>query len=328
MTRLIGVDFTSAPTRRKPITVAVGQVVSPQGEDHADSGTRVAPAWHAASRTSPDVSHASDPHQAFEPNDACVLRLHALLSFHTLPDWQDWLINSGAWVGAFDFPFGLPRAFVRDGLGWPIKPVAPWPEMTRRLAALSRPELIAHCKAWCDARPPGAKFAHRATDLPAGSSPSMKWVNPPVVLMLHAGAPVLLNVRATLPGLHEADTVRSRIALEGYPGLLARGVLGRTSYKSDLPAKRHDPQRHAARERLVQALESGTHPFGLTVDLGHGRDSCIADPGADRLDAVLCLVQAGWAWQRRAANWGLPAAFDPLEGWILGATPPTEASSA
>ena len=328
MTRLIGVDFTSAPTRRKPITVAVGQVVSPQGEDHADSGTRVAPAWHAASRASPDVAHASDPHQAFEPNDACVLRLHALLSFYTLPDWQDWLITSGDWVGAFDFPFGLPRAFVRDGLGWPIEPVAPWPEFTRRLAALSRPELIAHCKAWCDARPPGAKFAHRDTDLPAGSSPSMKWVNPPVVLMLHAGAPALLHAGVTLPGLHEAGTDRTRIALEGYPGLLARGVLGRTSYKSDLPARRHDPERRAARERLVQALESGAHPFGLQVDFSHGRDSCIADAGADRLDAVLCLVQAGWAWQRRAANWGLPAAFDPLEGWILGATPPKEASSA
>lgn len=289
MTRLIGVDFTSAPTRRKPITVAVGEMLGGQGDQPASG-----------------------------------LRLNELLSFQAMSDWQHWLTSSGPWVGAFDFPFGLPRAFVRDGLRWPIDPSAPWPEITRRLAALSRPELIAHCKAWCDARPPGAKFAHRDTDLPAGSSPSMKWVNPPVVLMLHAGAPALLNAGATLPGVHDTNTDRSRIALEGYPGLLARSVLGRTSYKSDLPARRHDLQRQAARECLVQALESGAHAFDLRVDFAHGRDLCIADPGADRLDAVLCLAQAGWAWQRRAANWGLPARIDPLEGWILGATPPTE----
>ncbi len=47
--------------------------------------------------------------------------------------------------------------------------------------------------AFCDARPAGSKFAHRATDRPVGSSPSMKWVNPPVAHMLHAGV--------TLPGL-------------------------------------------------------------------------------------------------------------------------------
>ena len=39
----------------------------------------------------------------------------------------------------------------------------------------------------------GGKFAHRATDGPAGSSPSMKWVNPPVAFMLHAGVPLLID---------------------------------------------------------------------------------------------------------------------------------------
>ena len=48
----------------------------------------------------------------------------------------------------------------------------------------------------------------------------MKWVNPPVVLMLHAGAPRLLAANVTLPGLHRGDP--SRIALEAYPGMLAR----------------------------------------------------------------------------------------------------------
>jgi hypothetical protein len=286
--RLIGVDFTSAPSRRKPITVAVGS-------------------FGAASAAGPQAMSA--------------VHVHELLAFTSLPSWQDWLTHSGPWIGGFDFPFGLPRAFVRDGLRWPIEAHTPWPAITRRLAALSRPELIAHCKAWCDARPAGSKFAHRATDVPAGSSPSMKWVNPPVVLMLHAGAPALLACGATVPGLHEDGTDPTRIALEAYPGLLARSVLGRTSYKSDDPSRRLDPQRRAARERLVASLEWGAHLFQLPVNFADGRDSCLEDAGADRLDAVLCLAQAAWAAQQRASRWGLPADFDAMEGWIVGAQP-------
>jgi dihydroorotase len=45
----------------------------------------------------------------------------------------------------------------------------------------------------------------------------------------------------------------------------------------------------------------------------------VGEPGADRLDAVLCLVQAAWAWSRRDANYGLPVRADRIEGWIVGA---------
>jgi hypothetical protein len=50
-------------------------------------------------------------------------------------------------------------------------------------------------------------------------------------------------------------------------------------------------------------------------------DALVADASGDRLDAVLCLWQAAWAWQRHAAgdlHCGLPPC-DPLEGWIVGA---------
>ncbi len=273
--QLIGVDFSSAPTRRKPITLAVAQ---------AEPGPIV---------------------------------LDEIRRFESLAHWQDWLNSPGDWVGAFDVPFALPRDFVA-GLGWPVDGENPWSEVIRRLAALSRAELIAHCRAWCEARPPGNKFAHRATDRLAGSSPSMKWVNPPVALMLHAGAPCLLAAQVTIPGLHQQGTDPRRIALEGYPGLLARAVLGRQSYKSDDLKHRHDPTRRAARETLVLALEAGAHPFEARIDFGSMRHACIDEAGADLLDAVLCLAQATWAWHRRDRNWGLPAAIDPIEGWILG----------
>jgi hypothetical protein len=279
--RLAGVDFTSAPRPRKPITVATAYA-------------------HAA------------------PGDARVLALDRIDALERFDAWEGWLGEPGPWLAAFDFPFAFARAFVA-AQGWPLEGPFAWAGITRQVAALSRPELIARCRAWCDARPAGDKFAHRACDASAGSSASMKWVNPPVALMLHAGAPRLLAAGVSLPGLHDRGTDPQRIALEGYPGLLARAVLGRVSYKSDDPRRRDDAARRAARERLVAALEAGAHPFGLRVDFGPWRAGCVDEPGADRLDAVLCLVQAGWAWARRDAHYGLPVREDRVEGWIVGA---------
>ena len=171
--------------------------------------------------------------------------------------------------------------------------------------------------AFCDARPAGAKFAHRAFDRLAGSSPSMKWVNPPVAYMLHAAVPLLLQAGVHLPGLHEGDT--QRVALEAYPGLLARELIARRSYKSDDKAKQ-TPERLIARKDIVNALELGQTRLGLRLKLSHAqRDTLVEDASGDSLDAVLCLVQAAWAARQGAPRYGLPAELDPLEGWILTA---------
>lgn len=226
------------------------------------------------------------------------------------------------WLGGFDLPFGLPRSLVQT-LGWPLE----WEACIRHYAALSRPEIRALFSAYCDARPVGSKFAHRATDLVAHSSSSMKWVNPPVAYMLHAGVPLLLDVGVHVPGLH-ADApqneghTHARVALEAYPGLLAREILGSRSYKSDDKAKQTG-ERLIARKDVVTALEMGATRLQLRLKLTHAqRDALIDDASGDALDAVLCLVQAAWGWhqhQQGAPRYGLPLAMDSLEGWILSA---------
>ncbi len=151
----------------------------------------------------------------------------------------------------------------------------------------------------------------------------MKWVNPPVAFMMHAGVPLLLDAGVSLPGLHEADP--ARVALEAYPGLLARSVLGQRSYKSDDKA-RQTPERLQAREDLLCALLAGEvallREAGLRLQLAPGQQAeLVEDASGDRLDALLCLLQAAWALQRQQqghGNWGLPD-FDPLEGWIVSA---------
>ena len=274
---LVGCDFSSSPSKRKPIVIAIGS--SKQGRVH----------------------------------------LQEILRFDTLDAWSIWLKLPQDWIGGFDFPFGLPRELV-ESLQWPNN----WLACTKHFSAMSRDTIRQHFKAFCDARPVGKKFAHRKTDGPAGSSPSMKWVNPPVAFMLHAGVPRLIDAGVELPGLHtpfqEAAASR-RIALEAYPGLLARELLGNRSYKSDDKAKQ-TPERLIARKQILQALETGQTRLDIRLKLTHAQhDALVADASGDTLDAVLCMVQAAWAELQHNNDhpcYGLPK-FDSIEGWIVTA---------
>ncbi len=230
----------------------------------------------------------------------------------SLDAFAQWLARPGSWVCGFDFPFGLPRELV-EHLGWPTQ----WRECMAHYASLTRPQIRDTFAAFCDARPVGGKFAHRAFDKRAGSSPSMKWVNPPVAWMMHAGVPLLLEAGVHLPGLHDGDD--SRVALEAYPGLLARELIASRSYKNDAKAKQ-TPERLIARKDIVTALETARSRLNLSLKLTHAqRDALVEDASGDSLDAVMCLVQAAWAARQGAPAYGLPAGLDPLEGWIVSA---------
>ena len=270
---LVGCDFSSSPTKKKPIVIALGST---------NSGR---------------------------------VSLSKLEHIQSLDEFSSWLKQGRTWVGAFDLPFGLPRELI-ETLAWPTD----WKACMAHYASLSRAEIRLTFKAFCDARPVGGKFAHRATDLPAGSSPSMKWVNPPVAYMLHAGVPRLIAAGVHIPALHAGD--EKRVALEGYPGLLAREILGNRSYKSDDKPKQ-TPERLIARKDLVTQLELGQTRLKLRLKLTHAqRDALIDDASGDSLDAVLCMLQAAWALQQHekgVKNYGLPAKTDALEGWIITA---------
>ncbi len=253
--------------------------------------------------------------------DGRTVRLDRFERFTTLADFGAWLARPADWVGGFDLPFGLPRELVL-ALGWPTA----WEACMAHYASLTRPQLRGQFQAFCEGRPVGGKFAHRTTDGPAGASPSMKWVNPPVAWMLHAGVPLLRAAGVHLPGLADGD--RRRVALEAYPGLLAREILGgRRSYKSDDPL-RQTPERRQARADLLGVLceGAGARRLGLHLALPPEAHKAMLDDGsADLLDAALCLVQAAWAQVRHADGddrFGMPKGSDPLEGWILTAQTP------
>ncbi len=280
--QIIGCDFSSSPSKRKPVVVALSEEILEKNSSSHASGLR------------------------------CVLS--KLERFESLNIFGHWLQEDRQWIGGFDLPFGLPRELV-ETLQWPTD----WQSCIQHYASLSREQIRTAFKAFCDARPVGGKFAHRAADLPAGSSPSMKWVNPPVAYMLHAGVPLLLQAGCHFPGLHKGNT--SKVALEAYPGLLAREIIGNRSYKSDDKLKQ-TPERLIARKDIITALETGQTRLKIRLKLSNAqREQLIDDASGDSLDAALCMLQAHWAHAQHLAgkrNYGLPK-FDALEGWIITA---------
>jgi hypothetical protein len=266
---LLGVDFTSAPSRRKPITVARGRL---QG-----------------------------PVLRFERLDVCT----------DFSAFEAALAEPGPWLGAFDFPFGLPRAFVEHlALGASAQGVMA--ELRRRCT--TRMGFRALVDAWGNTRPAGQRLLHRRTD---GALPGISSTSPlqtryvPVGFMYFEGLSRLLAAGLSLPGLHAGD--EARVGLEGYPGWLAYELIGNRSYKNQDSA-----DRLIARKDIVDALEQGRTRLGLRLKLTHAqRESLVDDASGDRLDAVLCLVQAAWAAAQ--PGHGLPADVDPVEGWIVTA---------
>lgn len=233
-----------------------------------------------------------------------------LESVEECTDWESferWLRRDGPWLAGFDFPFGLPREAVVD-LGLPLH----WPQLVEYCRSLGREGFRNLLDRYRESRPAGNRYAHRVTDAPARSHSPLKLVNPPVGLMFLEGAPRLLDAGLRIPGLQDGDA--TRIALETYPGFAAR-ELEKTSYKNDAKAKQ-TAERARARRKIVATLVSGGL-LGLTLRAPQTLLKTLArDATGDRLDSVLCALQAAWAWRRRDRYFGMPANIDPLEGWI------------
>jgi hypothetical protein len=235
-----------------------------------------------------------------------VLELQEVEFLQSFGEFEALLARPGPWIAGFDFPFSLPRELVHD-LGWP----ASWPQLVLHCARLSRLELRKALDDYRETRPAGKRYAHRATDYPAGSSSPMKLVNPPVALMFHEGAPRLLAAGVHIPALIKGDA--KRVALEAYPGLLVRKQLGlRASYKSDT-RREQTMQRRQVRKRVLEELKAGK-PLGIRL---RTKVNLVADGSGDMLDAAICAVQAAWA--ARTPGYGIAPDAPAGEGWIVSA---------
>lgn len=268
--RIYGLDFTSSPSPRKPITCAACIL----------AGT--------------------------------TLHLNAIVDLPTLADFETFLHSGGPWLAAFDFPLGQPHLLVNH-LGWPMA----WEDYMSVVASIDKPVFEAALQDYMDSRPPGEKLLLRATDALAGARSPMMLHRIPVAKMFFAGATRLLHSEVSV--LPCRPTRANRIAIEGYPALVARRLIGRRSYKSDERGKQTAEQGMARRE-IVNGLRSGLllDTYGLVVEMSDDMAEALAhDAMGDRLDALLCAVQAGWAYLERERGYGIPPECDRDEGWIV-----------
>lgn len=262
---ILGIDFTSAPSARKPITCARAGF------------------------------------------DGARLSLEALHRLHDFRQFDALLQAEGSWVAGMDFPFGQSRRFV-ENLGWP----AEWSGYVRRVSRLDRAGFRQALEDYKRDRPPGDRHHRRTCDLLSRSQSPQTLYGTPVALMFYEGARRLLDAGVHLPFHHDGD--RSRVALEAYPGIAARQLIGRRAYKSD-DRRKQTAERCQARHELLSRLAGppGAALYGFSIE---APADLADDPGADDLDAFICAVQAAWAYGRADRGYGAPTDLDRLEGWI------------
>ncbi len=266
---IFGLDFTSAPNRRKPI-------ICTRCELHADR-----------------------------------LSVESCLPLLDFAAFEAFLRLDGPWVAACDFPFGQPLKLIAN-LGWPQS----WEGYLQLISMMSKAQFEETLTRYCATRPIGDKLHVRATDVLAGAISPMMLYRIPVGKMFFEGAIRLFASGVNI--LPCRPTSSGRTVLEGYPALVARQWIGRRSYKSD-DRKKQTPDQLLARRDLVVALRSDKLriSYSLKLDLSAElSEDLVNDPMGDKLDAVLCAIQATWAYNQRDNNYGIPPGHE-VEGWIV-----------
>jgi hypothetical protein len=261
-----GIDFSSSPTVKKPVTLAICE---------------------------------------FDGPVLVVKRSHRLADFS---GFEAALLSKGPWVTGLDFPFCFARDF-NTQMGWP----SDWAGMARLLSGLPRMEYIDRMSAFRARQPEGQKHLRRLMDARTGGVSPNNVVNPPVGKMLFEGVPRLWQSGVDIPGLYQGD--ESRRAVEAYPAIAAKHLIGTTAYKDGKP---EDIERRLVLRREIISALARPNRFGFCVDAPM---SLADDPAGDDLDAAICAVQAAWAAVNGMTGPHGPDAvrkgsFDHVEGWI------------
>lgn len=260
-----GIDFTSRPSRRKPLTCL-----------------------------------------------RCIFE-NGVLTAQELQEWSSYqqfetaLQQPGPWIMGVDFPFGQSAQFIKN-IAWPLS----WSSYVEHAASLGRVGFRDALTNYRIARPYGDREHRRKTDIAASSISPQKLYGVPVALMFFEGAQRLVKSGVSIPLLQEGDP--NRLVVEAYPGVLARRIIGKRSYKNDA-VKRQTDELFAARVDMLSYILSGNAETGFGFKVAAPM-SLADDASGDQLDALLCAMQAAWAWTMRNEDYGAPHDADLLEGWI------------
>lgn len=314
--RVYGLDFTSNPTPRKRLTLAVCEL----------SQKRL-----------------------------IVERLVELRSNKKgdFTSFENWITGTGEWSGekqwiaGIDFPFGMPVEAI-EHFGWLANSTEQtW---TSCLTELFKSNLDLQLfrelvEGWRHSSKQNKKGELvrvrklRLTDKLAVSGSPMNFFPPPVCPMFFQGAQRLRlcpsDVSVFPVRILESAT---KWIVESYPRLVANVFIGRKdSYKNkskkkssdkntQLSVRREDEdEKRTRRVAIVDGLcsEKLVERYGFRLEISAALSAeCTTDNDGDKIDSVMSAVQAGWA--HTAEHRGMPAVtLTPLaeqirlEGWIV-----------
>ena len=235
------------------------------------------------------------------------LRFVKLATWLDWPEFENFLSRPGPWIAGIDFPFGQSRKLVQN-VGWPTN----WADYVRVVSKMEKTEFEDILEEYKKYREIGDKEHSRKTDDAANSISPQKLHGIPVGKMFFQGAKRLLSSGVLIPKVFEGDP--SRIVVEAYPGVLAKR-LGASSYKNDAKKKQTNKQEKTRRILLKDIMEGDQfiEEYGFTVEAPY---YLCDDPTGDQLDALLCAIQAAWAFSKKDVNYGAPSNLDSIEGWI------------
>lgn len=226
-------------------------------------------------------------------------------------EFANFLMTPGPWIAAIDFPFGQPRKLVHDS-HWPCS----WEGYVDYLSKIGKEAFEEYLRNYRD-NGSGKCRLRRLTDIRAGSLSPMQLDFTPVAKMFFVGAPLLLRSPCTVIPFRVGNR-QAGIVVEGYPKLVAMKAIGRQAYKSDIPASQNVHHREF-RSLILEWIRSpyAQSIYGTNVGIADSVISgCLDDQKGDKLDAVLCVMQAAWSLSKRKARFGVPNDCDLLEGWI------------
>jgi len=241
-----------------------------------------------------------------------VLAITNTFDLISLEQFSDFLNRTGLWIAAIDFPFGQPRKLILD-CGWPSQ----WQDYVNHISLIGKHKFENTLRNYRDSQTGRCRLL-RETDKKAKSRSPMQLDFTPVGKMFLVGAPLLAQSPCAVVPFRQSRS-EVGIVVEGYPKLVATKAVGRIAYKSDSPSQ-EGPTQTEVRNSILQWIQSkeAQGRYGFIVKLNNAvADECLYDSKGDKLDAVLCAMQAAWAWTQRRKRYGVPKHCDHLEGWIV-----------
>jgi len=246
------------------------------------------------------------------------------------------LSSAGPWVAGIDVPFGMPIECI-EYFQWLLAEDTEqtWAKYVDRVRKMkTRKEFKKKIEDWRHPtklkkpkkgkEPTGEKESvrkYRLIDRLINSQSPMNCIRPAVGSMFFEACELLRANPASIPPVRLVSE-ENRHIVETYPRLVVdRLSVGSKEYKEadDL---------EDVRQQIVTCLSDASEDsaiqrwYGLTVTMDEETaKECVADWDGDKIDSVLCAVQAAWA--SRQERFGIPRfnssvlnGVVALEGWV------------